>query len=152
MARYIVRVRTPKSPAEAFSYMADLRNFAEWDPGVARVKQIDGDGAGLDASFDVDVKVPGRPLTLRYRTTAFDDESTRMTAYAKSVMFSSEDVITVEADDEGTIVTYDAELKLNGLLALWDPILKLSFNRIGDRAANGLITALAGERLPALVG
>ena len=34
MARYMTRVRTDMAPSEAFAYMADLRNFAEWDPGV----------------------------------------------------------------------------------------------------------------------
>jgi len=48
MARYIVQVRTPMPPAEAFAYMADLRSFAEWDPGVDRVNQIgDRAAAGL---------------------------------------------------------------------------------------------------------
>ena len=34
MARYVTKVRTPRSVEDAFAYMADLRNFAEWDPGV----------------------------------------------------------------------------------------------------------------------
>lgn len=45
MARYITTVRTRRSVADAFAYMADLRNFAEWDPGVRKVVQVDGDGA-----------------------------------------------------------------------------------------------------------
>jgi hypothetical protein len=38
-------------------------------------------------------------------------------------------------------------LKLKGLLGLVDPLLGLMFNQIGDRAAAGLIEALAGERV-----
>ncbi len=45
------------------------------------------------------------------------------------------------------VVTYDAELKLNGLLGLADPLLGLSFNRIGDRAATGLVRALDGKKV-----
>ena len=51
MAHYLVHVRTPMPPAEAFDYMADLRNFATWDPGVDRVDQVRGDGGGPDASI-----------------------------------------------------------------------------------------------------
>jgi carbon monoxide dehydrogenase subunit G len=149
MARYVVHVRTPMPPAEAFAYMADLTNFATWDPGVDRVEQVEGDGPGLDAAFDVAVKVPGRTMTLRYHTVAFDDASTTMTAVAQNAWLSSEDTITVEADGEGSIVTYDAELKLKGLLGLSDPLLRLTFNQIGDRAAAGLVEALAGERVTA---
>ena len=45
------------------------------------------------------------------------------------------------------MVTYDAELTLNGPLGLADPLLGIGFKRIGDRAAEGLIIALDGERV-----
>ena len=45
-------------------------------------------------------------------------------------------------------MTYDAKLTLNGPLALADPILGLTFGRIGERATVGLIRVLDGERLP----
>ena len=147
MARYIVHVRTPMPRDEAFAYLADLTNFAEWDPGVDRVEQVEGDGAGLGAAFDVAVMVPGRTMTLRYDTVAFDDASTTMTAVAQNALMTSEDTITIEADGNGSIVTYDAELKLKGLLGLSDPLLGLTFNQIGDRAAAGLVETLAGERV-----
>lgn len=149
MARYVVHVRTSMSTAEAFAYMADLTNFAEWDPGVDRVEQVAGDGAGPGAAFDVAVKVGGRTTTLRYDTIEFDDTSTTMTAFAENAWLSSEDTITVAADGDGSIVTYDAVLKLKGLLGLSDPLLGLTFNKIGDRAAAGLVDALAGKRVAA---
>jgi carbon monoxide dehydrogenase subunit G len=136
-------------PAEAFAYMADLTNFAEWDPGVDRVEQVEGDGGGPGAAFDVAVKVPGRTMTLRYVTVEFDDASTSMTAFAQNSVMTSKDMIIVKADGNGSIVTYDAELKLKSLLGLFDPLLGLTFNRIGDRAAAGLIEVLAGERVAA---
>lgn len=144
MARYVMHVRSPKSPAESFAYMADLSNFAEWDPGVIKGEQVEGDGAGIDAAFDVIVKGVGGPLTLRYQTEAYDPPSA-FVARAESRLLTSIDTITVVADGTGSIVTYDAELTLNGLLGLTDPILGLAFKRIGDRAATGLIEALDGE-------
>ena len=149
MARYVVHVRTPMPPAEAFAYMADLTNFADWDPGVTSVEQVAGDGAGPGSAFDVAVKLPGWTMTLRYDTVAFDDESTTMTAFAENALLTSEDTITVEPGGEGSVVTYDAQLKLKGLLGLSDPLLGLTFNQIGGRAATGLIEALAGERIAA---
>lgn len=148
MARYLMHVRTPMSPAEAFAYMADLTNFATWDPGVERVEQVHGDGGGLAAEFDVAVKALGRSITLRYKTVSFVSPVT-VVAFADSRLLTSRDTITVQQDASGTgsIVTYDAVLKLKGLLGLADPLLGLSFARIGDRAAAGLIAALAGERV-----
>ncbi|MEM9650623.1 MAG: SRPBCC family protein [Actinomycetota bacterium] len=146
MARYVVSVRSPKSPEESFAYMADLTNFAQWDPGVVEVTQVDGDGAGPDSSFDVTVKGVAGNLTLRYVTTAYDEPSS-LTAVAKSSMLKSVDIITVAPDQAGSVVTYDAELTLNGLLGLADIALRPVFNRIGDKAAEGLIAALDGERV-----
>ena len=146
MARYVVHVRTQKSPAEAFAYMADLRNFADWDPGVERVEQVTGEGADIDASFDVDVKGIVGSLTLRYEIIEYEPPH-QVVARAESRVLTSLDTITVAGDDDGSIVTYDAELTLNGPLGLADPLLGLTFDRIGDRAARGLIRALEGERV-----
>lgn len=145
MARYLVRLRSPKSPAEAFAYMANLANFAEWDPGVSRVNQSEGEGPGLNAVYDVTLK--GLPTPLRYRTTQFESPNS-IVARAETLLLTSLDTITVEADGTGSIVTYDAKLTLNGPLGLADPILRLTFGRIGDRASAGLIRVLDGERLP----
>jgi carbon monoxide dehydrogenase subunit G len=144
MARYVTKLRTDRDPDAVFAYLADLRSFAEWDPGVRRVVQVEGDGAGPGAVFDVTVAGVGRDLTLRYRTTEYDPPR-EILVLATSWLFTSEDRITVEADDAGTVVTYDADLRLNGVLRLGDPGLRLAFGRIGDRAAAGLRRALDGQ-------
>ncbi len=149
MAHYVVHVRTPRPPAEAFAYMADLSNFAEWDPGVQRAEQVEGDGPGTDAAFDVAVKGIGRPLVLRYRLTEYEPPE-QVVARAKTSLLTSLDTVTVRpdgsGDGSGSVVTYDAVLTLNGPLGLADPLLGLAFKRIGDRAADGLVRALDGER------
>jgi carbon monoxide dehydrogenase subunit G len=152
MARYVVHVHSPMSPNEAFAYMADLRNFAEWDPGVNEVQQVAGDGPGLESAFDVGVKLPGWTMTLRYETVAYDECANTMTAYAENTLFTSEDTINVVAEGDGSVVTYDAELQLKGLLGLSDPLLNLTFAQIGDRAAAGMIDALNGERVAVPAG
>ncbi|MEM7276363.1 MAG: SRPBCC family protein [Actinomycetota bacterium] len=147
MARYVVHVRSPLPPEEAFDFMADLRNFAEWDPGVIKATQVRGDGPGPDTAFDVVVNGVPKPLKLTYEVTSYE-RPTVVVAKAESSTLTSLDRITVAADDEaGSIVTYDAELTLNGVLGLFDPVLGLAFKRIGDKAAAGLITALDGQRV-----
>ena len=146
MARYVVTVRSPQSPNEAFAYMADLRNFAEWDPGVVAVEQVEGDGAGPDSVFDVTVDGVRDPMTLRYETTLYDAPTT-IVARAESSTLTSLDTITVEPDGDGSLVTYDAELTLGGALRFADPILGVAFKRIGDKAAAGLVEALDGEEV-----
>jgi len=144
MARYVTTVRTEQTPAEVFAYMADLRNFAQWDPGVKKVVQVKGDAGGADAQFDVTVS----GTTLRYITTEYEPD-TNLLVVAKSKALKSTDRVTVVADGSSTLVTYDALLELNGVLGLADPLLRLAFGRIGDRAAAGLRRVLAGEDVPA---
>jgi carbon monoxide dehydrogenase subunit G len=138
----VTKVRTALSPQDAFAYMADLRNFAEWDPGVKKVVQVTGNGGGPATSFDVTVS----GTTLRYVTREFQ-APVNLLVVAESGTLVSTDRVTVEAVEGGSVVIYDADLRLKGVLRLADPLLKLAFGRIGGRAASGLRTALAGTKV-----
>ena len=144
MARYVTTVRSAKTPQEAFAYMADLGNFVEWDPGVKAVRQVEGSGGGPDAVFDVTVVAPGPDLTLRYVTEEYDAPH-NLLVVARSIVFTSIDRITVEPDGTGSIVTYDADLRLNGVLRVGDLGLRLVFGQIGNRAAAGLRRVLGAK-------
>lgn len=141
MARYVTEMKTAKAPREVFSYMADLRNFAKWDPGVKAVKQVQGSGGGPDSMFDVTVAGPVMDLTLRYETKEYDSPR-NLLVIARNTVFTSIDRITVEPDGTGSVLTYDADLQLNGLLRVGDLGLRLVFGQIGDRAAAGLRDAM----------
>ena len=144
MARYVTTVRSAKTPQEAFAYMADLGNFVEWDPGVKAVRQVEGSGGGPDAVFDVTVVAPGPDLTLRY-VTEVHDAPHNLLVVARSIVFTSIDRITVEPDGTGSLVTYDADLRLNGVLRVGDLGLRLVFGQIGNRAAAGLRRVLGAK-------
>jgi len=148
MPRYRVTVTTPMPPAESFGYMADLTNFARWDPGVRAARQVHGVEPGIGSAYDIDVAGVVGSLTLRYEVTAFD-EPTRFVARARSALLTSVDTISVEGDGDGdgSIVTYDADLTFNGLLGVANPVLGIAFTVIGDRAARGLTRALGGQRV-----
>ncbi len=143
MARYLMRVRTDLTPDQAFAYVADLRNFAEWDPGVSSAEQVVGDGPRVGAEYDVEAS----GSMLRYVTEACDPPLV-VRARARNRWITSVDTITVSPDDPGSVVTYDADLTLNGVLRLGDPVLSLVFRRIGDKAAAGLVAKLEGTLLP----
>lgn len=151
MSRYVAHVHVPLQAEDAFAYMADLRNFQKWDPGVTQVEQVVGDGGGSDAEFDVTVKGFTGPMTLRYRTVEHLPSS-RVVARADSERLTSLDIITVEPHDRGSVVTYDAQLMIGGALRIADPLLGLAFRRIGDRAARGLAAALDGSITQAVQG
>lgn len=137
MAHYLARIETPMTAAEAFAALAEVTRFAEWDPGITRAVQVAGSGPGPDAAYDLTV----RTGTLRYRVQEYDPPR-RLVLLAEERWLRSLDVVTVEPFGAGSVVTYDADLALTGVLRLGDPLLGLAFRRIGDRAAAGLRTFL----------
>lgn len=135
---------TSWQPERTFAFMADLRNFAVWDPGVRGVRMVAGDVPGRGSAFDVDVRVPFGAMTLRYEVTAWEP-SGRVVVHAETSKLVSLDEITIDASMDGSTVTYDADLSFKGALRLANPLLGVAFGRIGDRAADGLRHVLAGE-------
>lgn len=146
MAHYQCRVQTPWSPGDAFDYMAEVRNFEQWDPGVVSVTQVAGDGPGPDAMYDVLTSNDGREMLFRYSMTRFDSP-VGFTIVGNRAPFTSTDLIEVEPDGEGGIVTYVAELTMPFPLSLANRWLQRAFDRIGDAAAQGLARELEGTWL-----
>ena len=122
--------------------MADLRNFASWDPGVSSSEQVKGAGPGPGAAYQVVAN--GTKLT--YVIVDYD-RPRRLVAEANTDRLRSYDVITVESDGNGCVVAYDATLELKGLYRLFGPLLGVLFRRIGSKADEGLQKALDGTKV-----
>lgn len=143
MARYVLRIVTDRSPSETFAYLADFRNAAEWDPGVASAELVAGAVPGPDAVYEVEAS----GSMLRYETEVHEPPTTACFR-GRNRWVTSVDTITVApTDDGGSLVTYDADLTLNGPLRIFDLALGLAFRPIGDRAAKGLEATLSGTRV-----
>jgi hypothetical protein len=119
--------------------MADMTRFAEWDPGVQSATQTSGTEPALGSKYRLVVNgvgpAPATPLV--YEMKEFD-EGTRYRAVAEARFFSSDDIVTVSPSGEGSVVTYEADLYLNGPFKIFDPLLGPIFKKIGDAAASGL--------------
>lgn len=138
MATYETSLPSPIDPDALASEMVDMRSFEAWDPGLESVRLIDGT-VGVDAVFEV--KASG--LTLEYRTVEADlDGAVKRIRLVADGIVRSDDVVTIEPHGTGSLLTYHAELGLGGplgwLTTFVNPLLGPAFNRIGDRAAEGL--------------
>lgn len=143
MARFITTIPSTKTPEEAFLYMADLRNFSQWDRNIIKVEQIDGDGPGLNTIFDITVRgLGGRPSTLRYKTVEFDSPN-NILVKGRNTVFTSVDRITITPSSTGCDVTYDAILTANWIVAPMNLVLGAVFNKVGQAATKGLRKVLA---------
>ena len=143
MPRYVVTVPSSKSAADAFAYMSDMRLYPEWDKGISKVELVAGTEPELRAAYAVTVRgIGGRDTVFRYDTTEWDPGRSLLLV-GKGGPFTSVDRITVAPTATGCDVTYDAQLTFNGILAPFNLVLGLVFNKVGDRAARGLRRVLA---------
>jgi hypothetical protein len=148
MARYVATMKSSFSAPTAFSYLADVANFADWDPSITRVSRITSGEPRVGAAYDIDVRTGPRTTTMRYETTEFTPPR-RFVIRAQTPLLLSVDEVLVEPDGTGSVVTYDAQLTLKGAARVLDPLLTLVFRRIGDRAAAGLRRELRAETVAA---
>ena len=144
MARFTTTIPTSRSVEDAFTFMADVRNFSSWDPGVERSTQILGLGPGPEAAYDLAVKVGPLTTTMRYEVSEWDTPR-RLVLVSNTAILESVDEIRVEATPTGSTVTYDATLTLKGPLSVADGLLSSSFEKIGARADEGLRRALGAD-------
>jgi carbon monoxide dehydrogenase subunit G len=142
MARYRASIETLQRPDEAFAYLSDFSTSAEWDPGIVEAKRVGAGPVGEGSVFRLVAEFLGRKTPLTYRVVEYESPRA-VTFVGENATVISHDRITFEKTASGTRVTYDAELRLKGLLRLADPLLALAFHRVGNRALAGLRKALA---------
>lgn len=149
MAHFETIVRTDADRSDAFRFLRDFRNAAEWDPFVARVERVDRGALRRGSRFVVEMaSAPGLPpLRFDYTLTRIERDK-RLEFTAEGDRFRSHDVITIDEDEEtGCVVRYDADLRPRGLWYAFDLPVHLTFQLSGRGSAAGLRRAL--DRLPA---
>jgi len=158
MARYTTTISSSLSPEAAFAELADFSSAQRWDPGVVSAVRIDDgevDDGEIDegplrvgSRFHLVARFGGRDVPLDYEIVELEPPR-KVTFRAENRTVVSRDTITFEprggtgSTVTGSTVTYDADLRLKGLLRLADPVFALMFRRIGDRARDGLRAALS---------
>ena len=147
MARYTATIDVPVPTEGAFDYLAEFSTTQDWDPGVSEAEMLTPAPVALGSRFRVVAGFAGRKVPLTYEITAYDRPH-RVTVRAENSSTISEDTITfttvsgTSADGDHLSVRYEADLRLKGGYRLFEPVLAVAFNRIGDRAAAGLRAAL----------
>lgn len=146
MARYRTSVTSQASAEDVFDYLADFANAALWDPGVTAGELIAGTPGRTGAVYELRVSFLGRSIPMRYTVLESvppaDGFAGRVVLESITADVRSYDVITVAPTPDGCTVTYDADLALRGLRRPFDPLLRAAFAVIGNRARDGLATAV----------
>jgi uncharacterized protein YndB with AHSA1/START domain len=135
-------VSTTTPPEKVFPYLVDFRNAAEWDSGTQSCELVSGDGGPGTVYRNVS-KFAGNTVELEYTVDAV--EQPRFVIVGRNDTTTSHDTITVTPRDGGSTVVYRADFTFTGPARYAAPLMKPLLDRLGDRTATRLTTAL--ERL-----
>lgn len=136
MASYRTTVACGQSADDVFTYLADFSSVSEWDPSITSAEHSSGgDPRTVGATFHV---ATASKVALDYTTLELQRPSRIVVRGENNSLISLDTIVISDRGDSGCAVTYAAELELKGLRKLADPILQLAFQRVGNRARDGL--------------
>jgi hypothetical protein len=130
-ATYSGEVTTPRPQAEAFAYVADLRNAVDWDPSIVRAA-VDGDPYAVGSRFTIVLRLLAREVTMVYEVVESRPPE-RAVVRSEGRLVVSEDVIEAGPGHVTYTATLDTRL----------PIPPVGFRRYARRGHEGLKRALA---------
>lgn len=144
MARYQSIVQSHRPAAETLAYLATFSNAAEWDPGVLSGEQLDPGPVRPGTRFRLVVHFLGRRMPLTYHVTSYQPGHEVVLAATSGLLHATDKIVVTDGTD-GSAVSYEAEVRLRGLLRLLDPLLRPGFRAVANRAAAGLAQALSRD-------
>ena len=139
----MVRVReiieVTASPNDAFDYVADFANSAEWDPGVESAERVGSGPIGVGSEYRLVVTFRKTRLPMTYRCTEYESPR-RVVLEGEGSTIHALDEIVVEPSPSGSgsRITYTADLSMKGVLKAAEPFLRGAFDAMGERALAGM--------------
>jgi carbon monoxide dehydrogenase subunit G len=145
------QVETTLPIEDVFDYVADFANSQEWDPGVATAERLDDGPIGPGSRFRLGVRLGPRVAPMEYRISVFE-RPTRVVLVGSGSGVSAVDEIRLERLTTGARLDYTADIRLGGILRLFEPFLGGAFANIGRNAADGMQRTLEAQATAARQG
>ncbi len=130
-------------PERAFDYVANFGHLDEWDPTFDHAVRTDTGPLGVASTFRVATEMAGNQVVIDYRITEFRRPE-RVVLVGQSSSFTSTDTIEFAPHDDGTRVTYHAEVDTGApdwLETAGTPVFKV----VGKLSARGMRDALSDD-------
>lgn len=138
-------------PVDAvFSYLADFTNLAEWDPAVRDATRVRGDGPGVGDRVRLAFGIGPATVGLDYTTTVHDRPHHVAFEPDARLVRGVDDIRLSAVGDGATRVQWRAVFGFAGPGRLVDPVLGPGFQRVAERAVDGLRARL--DELAAAAG
>ena len=121
-------------------YLKDFGHAEEWDPGTKSCTRTDSGPVQVGSTWHNVSVFKGRETELDYRLTELTAVLVKFEGENKTV--TSVDTISVQATDDGSAITYHAEIEFHGVAKLATPFLKSEFEELGDRTVEQMTRAI----------
>jgi carbon monoxide dehydrogenase subunit G len=130
-----------KPVEQVVAYLSDLANAEQWDPGTQTCRRVGRDGpVQVGTTWHNVSKVLGRETELQYTLEVL--EPGHITFVGRNDTATSTDDITVTAHPDGAEIVYEATIDLHGLAKLGAPVIKVEFERLGNKTVKGITSAV----------
>ena len=127
-------------PAKVVDYLKDFGNAEDWDPGTQTCTRTDGGALAEGASWHNVSNIFGVTAELTYVLRELTDSKLVFVGTNKSS--TSTDTITVVPDGRGSKLTYRADLEMNGVAKVLNPVMKLVFEKLANDTEKQMVTVL----------
>ncbi len=131
-------------PDQVIDYLKDFGNAVEWDPGTQQCTRTYSGPIGEGASWHNVSRILGVTAELTYTLESLG--SSNLVLVGKNKSSTSTEKIYVDAANTGSVITYRNELEMHGPIALFNPVLKLYFEKLANYTEKQLTSVL--NRLP----
>jgi len=132
--------RSPASGRRRLLLREQLRQCAQWDPGVAASTKTSPGRVGVGTVFSLRVRFGPRSIPMAYVIRVYEPPS-RVALEGTGGSVHALDDIEFAATPRGTRITYAADITLRGTVGRVEPWLKGALDRVGKNAVRGLQAA-----------
>jgi carbon monoxide dehydrogenase subunit G len=129
-------------PATVLEYLKDFANAEQWDPGTQTCTRTDSGAVAEGASWHNVSNIFGVKAELTYVLRELSDEKLVFIGTNKSS--TSTDTISVVPNGTGSRLTYHADLEMNGVAKLLNPVMKLVFEKLANDTEKQMVSVLNG--------
>lgn len=129
-------------PAVVLDYLKDFTHAEEWDPGTQSCTRLDSGPVAVGSRWHNTSKIAGVSTELTYELTELTADHLVLVGTNDSA--TSTDTITVRPHAEGSEVTYQAVIEMQGAAKLASPLVKLVFEKVGSDTEDDMVRVLDG--------
>ena len=135
MAKVEGKILIYRPPEEVFDFVADSRNEPSFNPAMAGVELLTPPPIGLGTRFRAHMGKAG--LEMLIELTEFE-RPRRLGSRTTSSMMETSGTLTFVADDQGTVMSWDWQVRPQGWLRMLGPLSGPLGGRMERRIWTGL--------------